>query len=147
MPAEESAESGSIASRLNHLFATVHPADRAPYTNPEVAQAINEKAGHQVLGPTYLWQLRKGKRTDPTHSRLTAIADFFGVSPLYFYEEETAQRTNEQLRLAGALRNASIRQMALDADGLSERSMTAIAAMIQSARAMEGLPDSGAAPE
>ncbi|MFD4538161.1 XRE family transcriptional regulator [Kitasatospora sp. NPDC058397] len=147
MPVEESAEAGSIASRLNHLFETVHPADRGPYTNPEVAQAINAKAGHQVLGPTYLWQLRKGKRTDPTHSRLTAIADFFGVSPLYFYEEEMAKRTDEQLRLAGALRNASIRQMVLDADGLSERSMAAITTMIQSARAMEGLPDPGVAPE
>ncbi|WP_369184131.1 XRE family transcriptional regulator [Streptomyces sp. Y1] len=147
MPVEESAGAGSVASRLEHLFATVHPADRGPYTNPEVAQAINEKAGHQVLGATYLWQLRKGKRTDPTHSRLTAIADFFGVSPLYFYEEETAKRTDEQLRLASALRSASIRQMVLDMDGLSERSMAAIATMIQSARAMEGLPDSGAAPE
>ncbi|MEU3562847.1 helix-turn-helix domain-containing protein [Kitasatospora sp. NPDC058243] len=147
MPVEESAEAGSIASRLNHLFETVHPADRGPYTNPEVAQAINTKAGHQVLGPTYLWQLRKGKRTDPTHSRLKAIADFFGVSPLYFYEEEMAKRTDEQLRLAGALRNASIRQMVLDADGLSERSMAAITTMIQSARAMEGLPDPGVAPE
>ncbi|MFE6055075.1 XRE family transcriptional regulator [Kitasatospora sp. NPDC056446] len=147
MPVEESAEAGPIANRLNHLFETVHPADRGPYTNPEVAQAINEKAGHQVLSATYLWQLRKGKRTDPTHSRLMAIADFFGVSPLYFYEEETAKRTDEQLRLAGALRSASIRQMVLDMDGLSERSMAAIATMIQSARAMEGLPDSSAAPE
>ncbi|KJS59711.1 helix-turn-helix domain-containing protein [Streptomyces rubellomurinus] len=147
MAVEESAGAGSIASRLEHLFATVHPADRGPYTNPEVAQAINETAGHQVLGATYLWQLRKGKRTDPTHSRLTAIADFFGVSPLYFYEEETAKRTDEQLRLASALRSPSIRQMVLDMDGLSERSMAAIATMIQSARTMEGLPDSGAAPE
>ncbi|MEV7601684.1 helix-turn-helix domain-containing protein [Kitasatospora sp. NPDC089797] len=142
MSVEESTADGVVAARLNHLFATVHPASRGPYTSPEVASAINEKAGHQVLSATYLWQLRKGKRQDPTHSRLTALADFFGVSPMYFYEDETAKRTDEQLRLAGALRNPTIRQLVLDTDGLSEQSMTAIAAMIQSARAMEGLPPS-----
>ncbi|MFJ2864993.1 hypothetical protein [Kitasatospora sp. NPDC087314] len=147
MTVEESAEGGVVAARLNHLFATVHPADRGPYANTEVAQAINEKAGHQVLGATYLWQLRKGKRQDPTHSRLKALADFFGVSPMYFYEEETAKRTDAQLRLAAALRNPAIRQLALDADGLSENSLAAISTMIQSARAIEGLPVPDSAQE
>ena len=138
MPDEKPTEGGVVATRLTHLFNTVHPADRGPYNNPEVAKAINEKAGHQVLSATYLWQLRSGKRTDPTHSRLTAIADFFGVDVAYFYEDDAARRTDEQLRLAAALSNPLIRQMALSADGLSDETLHAIEAMIRSARRIEG---------
>jgi transcriptional regulator with XRE-family HTH domain len=140
MPDDEPNEGGVIATRLTHLFEKVHPANRGPYGNPEVAKAINEKAGQQVLSATYLWQLRTGKRTDPTHSRLTAIADFFGVDVAYFYEEDAARRTNSQLKLAAALANPLIQQLALSADGLSDDTLRAIEAMIQSARRIEGLP-------
>jgi hypothetical protein len=33
-----------LAARLDHLFRTVHPKDRGPYTPAEVAEAINETA-------------------------------------------------------------------------------------------------------
>lgn len=139
MPDDKPSEGGVIATRLAHLFETVHPANRGPYGNPEVAKAINEKAGQQVLSATYLWQLRTGKRTDPTHSRLTAIADFFGVDVAYFYEDDAAKRTNSQLKLAAALANPLIQQLALSANGLSDDTLHAIEAMIQSARRIEGL--------
>ncbi len=131
-----------VAARLTHLFSTIHPADRGPYSNPEVAKAINEKAGDQVLSATYLWQLRTGKRSDPTHSRIKAIADFFGVDVAYFYEDDAARRTNEQLSLAAALSDPLIRQLALSANGLSNETLRAIEAMIQSARKIEGLTTS-----
>ena len=34
-----------LAQRLNHLFVTVHPAGRGPYTLREVADAINRRGG------------------------------------------------------------------------------------------------------
>jgi transcriptional regulator with XRE-family HTH domain len=139
MPDDKPSEGGVVAMRLTHLFETVHPADRGPYGNPEVAKAINEKAGHQVLSATYLWQLRTGKRTDPTHSRLTAIADFFGVDVAYFYEDDAARRTNSQLDLAAALANPLIQRLALSANGLSDETLRAIEAMVRSARRIEGL--------
>lgn len=139
MPDEEPSEGGVIATRLTHLFETVHPPHRGPYGNPEVAKAINEKAGQQVLSATYLWQLRTGKRTDPTHSRLTAIADFFGVDVAYFYEDDAARRTNSQLKLAAALANPLIQQLALAANGLSDETLRAMEAMLRSARKIEGL--------
>ena len=40
---------GLIASRLEHLFRTVHPADRGPYTPGDVAAAINAEAGEDVI--------------------------------------------------------------------------------------------------
>ncbi|PYC82574.1 XRE family transcriptional regulator [Streptomyces tateyamensis] len=131
----------TIAARLDHLFKVVHPAGRGPYSNAEVAERINADAGEQVLSATYLWQLKTGKRTDPTHSRLTAIAKFFGVSPMYFYEDEAAERANEQLRVLSALRDEGVRQLVLRADGLSARGLAGIAQMIEAARAVEGLPD------
>ncbi|WP_405018122.1 helix-turn-helix domain-containing protein [Kitasatospora sp. NBC_00070] len=139
MSEDETTEGGVIALRLTHLFDTIHPAGRAPYSNPEVAKAINDAAGEQILSSTYLWQLKTGKRTDPTHSRLKAIADFFGVEVAYFYEDDAARRTDEQLSLAAALSNPLIRQMALSADGLSDGTLRAIEAMIQSARKIEGI--------
>ncbi|SEG49129.1 hypothetical protein SAMN04489712_105516 [Thermomonospora echinospora] len=81
---------GPIARRLDHLFRTVHPRDRGPYTHKEAAEAINAAAGEQVISPAYLWQLRKGTRTEPGHKRLVAIAKFFGVDVTYFTDDQTA---------------------------------------------------------
>lgn len=139
----EQNQPSTIAARLEHLFKVVHPADRGPYSNAEVAERINADAGEQVLSATYLWQLKTGKRTDPTRSRLTAIAKFFGVSPMYFYEDEAAERTNEQLKVLSALRDEGVRQLVLRADGLSPRGLAGIAQMIEAARTVEGLPDGG----
>ncbi|WP_042437601.1 helix-turn-helix domain-containing protein [Streptacidiphilus albus] len=140
-------QSSTIAARLEHLFKVVHPADRGPYSNAEVAERINTDAGEQILSATYLWQLKTGKRTDPTHSRLTAIAKFFGVSPMYFYEDEAAERANEQLRVLSALRDEGVRKLVLRADGLSPRGLAGIAQMIEAARTVEGLPDGGDAEQ
>lgn len=141
MADEEDPTPGVLAQRLDHLFRTVHPKDRGPYSNPEVAEEINRRAGEQVLSPTYLWQLRTGKRRDPTHSRLSAIADFFGVSPMYFYDDEVAAQSDRDLELLSALRDQGVRHLALRADGLSPKALEAITKMIESARELQGLPD------
>jgi hypothetical protein len=36
---------------------------------------------------TYLRQLRKGLRDNPTKRHLEALADFFGVAPIYFFDD------------------------------------------------------------
>lgn len=142
-PAPDGADRGTLASRLEHLFATVHPADRKPYTLREVAEAINTKAGTKLISPNYLWQLRNGERTEPSHTRLTAIADFFGVDVSYFSNDRAAQQVDEQLDIVVALRDAGVRALALRAAGLSPQSLTAILGMIENARRLEGLPQDG----
>jgi ESX-1-secreted protein regulator len=137
----EDASHSVIAERLDHLFATVHPKGRGPYTLQEAADAINEAAGTKLISPNYLWQLRNGQRTEPSHSRLAAIANFFGVDIAYFSDAETARRTDEQLSLLAAMRNAGVRGVALRAAGLSERSLETVKAVIENARRLEGLPD------
>ena len=87
-----SPKSARFAQRLEHLFRTVHPKDRKPYTNVEVAEAINQAAGDQVISQAYVWQLRKGKKDNPTRKHIAALAAFFGVSPMYFFDDDQGRR-------------------------------------------------------
>ena len=100
---------------------------------------VNQAAGERVISSTYVWQLRTGRRDNPTQKHLSALAAFFGVSPMYFFEESEADRGAVPPELIAALRDDDVRDMALRAAGLSERSLRAIRDMIESARAVEGL--------
>jgi transcriptional regulator with XRE-family HTH domain len=137
---EESPSRGRLlADRLDHLFRTVHPKDRGPYTPAEVAEAINETASERVISSTYVWQLRTGRRDNPTQKHLSALAAFFGVSPMYFFQQTEADRSAVPPELVAALKNDDVRDMALRAAGLSDRALRAIKDMIENARAVEGL--------
>jgi transcriptional regulator with XRE-family HTH domain len=128
-----------LAGRLDHLFRNVHPEDRGPYTPAEVATAVNDAAGQRVISSTYIWQLRTGRRDNPTQRHLSALAAFFGVSPMYFFERSETDRDTVPPELARSLQNKDLRDLASRAAGLSERSLRAIREMIESARAVEGL--------
>lgn len=130
----------SLAEKLNHLFHTVHPRNRGEYSNEEVAESIRSSGG-PTISATYLWQLRKGLRDNPTKKHLEALAEFFGVSPAYFFDDEAAAHIKAELELLAALRDASVRQLALRASGLSPESLSALAEMIERVRQLEGLPD------
>ncbi len=140
MPGTPHPPAGLLADRLNHLFRTVHPKDRGPYTPAEVADAINGAAGSRVISSTYVWQLRTGRRDNPTQKHLSGLAAFFGVSPMYFFNESETGRGAIAPDLAVALKDDEVREIVLRAAGLSDRSLRAIKDMIESARAVEGLP-------
>jgi hypothetical protein len=125
-----------IASRLDLLFRTVHPADRGPYSIAEVVSAINA-SGEATISVGYLWQLRKGHRDNPTYKHLLALSRFFGVSPMYFFPEEDANRGAVPADVALALKDDAVRETALRAAGLSERSLQVIRDMITSVRALD----------
>jgi transcriptional regulator with XRE-family HTH domain len=138
------AEGSVIAERLDHLLTTVHPAGRGPFTLREVADAINAEAGANIMSAAYLSQLRNGQRAEPSHSRLAAIAKFFGVDIEYFSDSVAADEADRQLEFLTAMRDAGVRSVALRAAGLSEASLTAVRAVIENARRLEGLPDGDA---
>ena len=129
----------TLAEKLNHLFATVHPGGRGEYTYREVAAAL-EAPGGPKISATYLWQLRTGKRDNPTLQHLEALSRFFGVAPAYFFDDTIAERVDAQLRLLTSMRDARVHRIALRADGLSPTGLDAITAMIEHVRAVEGLP-------
>jgi transcriptional regulator with XRE-family HTH domain len=116
----------SLADKLNHLFATVRPQVGQEYSNEHVATAIGRTG--VSISQSYIWQLRKGKKTNPTIRHLQALADFFGVPVAYFFDDEVTSRVEgqletlaaEQARLAAAINNGDVKLMAMRAGELSQ---------------------------
>ncbi len=131
---------GALAAKLDHLFSVVRPADSDEYTFDEVAEAIKAQGG-PTISSTYLWQLRKGLRDNPTKRHLEALATFFGVPAAYFFDDTEAERINAELALLSALRDAPVLQIALRARGLSTKSLETISDLVERVRELEGLPD------
>jgi transcriptional regulator with XRE-family HTH domain len=143
MPGQTRQPAPSLAEKLDRLFRAARPAGRGEYSYQEIADAIRAEGG-PTISATYLWQLRKGLRDNPTKNHLSALARFFGVSPAYFFDDDAAEVVEAQLSLLAAMRDASVRTVALRAAGLSVESLAAVQAVIDHARRLEGLEaDSG----
>jgi transcriptional regulator with XRE-family HTH domain len=140
MPASDGVAPMTLADKLDRLFKTVRPRDGGEFTFEEVAEGIRRRGGPTVSA-TYVWQLRKGLRDNPTKKHLEALADFFGVAPSYFFDDGAAARIDRELQLLAALRDAGVRRLALRARGLSPESLTTIASMIERVRQLEGVPE------
>src|SRR6478736_3684531 len=128
----------TLAQKVDHLFHSVRPTGGGEYSHEDVASGIRAQGG-PTISATYLWQLRKGLRDNPTKKHLEALSTFFGVPPAYFFDEDDADRIDAELEMLAAMRDRSVRQMALRASGLSERSLDAITEMIERVRQLEGL--------
>lgn len=128
----------TLADKLDRLFTTVRPAPGKEYSSAEVAAAIAE-AGGPTISSTYVWQLRKGTRDNPTKLHLEALAGFFGVSAAYFLDDEVAATLDAELELVAAIRDTSIRRIAQRSAGLSPDSLRTIADVIERVRVLEGL--------
>jgi hypothetical protein len=63
------------------------------------------------------------------------------VPPTYFFPDDAMHQDAVPAELAAALSDDHVSEMALRAAGLSDRLLRAITDMINSARAVEGLPD------
>lgn len=132
----------SLAGKLNALFERVYPAAQGrPYTNKEVAAAIRARGGH--ISDVYVWQLRKGLRTNPTKDHLEALAGVFGVSPAYFFDQDVSDRTLTDLGILESLRELKPEQVSLrtvlERKGLSPESRRLIQQVIQRCLELEGL--------
>jgi transcriptional regulator with XRE-family HTH domain len=129
----------TLADKLGHLFQTVVPAGRGPYSVEEVAKTITD-SGVPISG-SYIWLLRKGQRDNPTLRHLTALARFFGVPPAYFFDDSVTSDVNAELALLTALRDTGVKEVALRAAGVSPRSLASIREVIDRVRELEGLPN------
>ena len=108
----------SLAARIERLFRTVRRPDRTPYSNEEVAKACRESTG-ETFSATYLWQLRTGRRDNPTKRHLEALAAFFEVPVAYFFDDARSAPVAEEIALLSAMRDAGVRDVALRAVALS----------------------------
>jgi transcriptional regulator with XRE-family HTH domain len=134
----------TLAEKIDHLFTVVHPA-QGEYTHEQVAKAI-EEAGGPTISATYLWQLRKGQRDNPTKRHLEALSSFFGVPASYFFDEETTAAVDAELELLAGMRDPQVRQLATRAAGLSPDTLKTLLGMVERARQLEGLADGDQPP-
>lgn len=134
----EHARPGTLAEKIDHLFRTIHRRGRGEISYAEVAEGIRDRGG-PTISASYLWELRTGRADNPTKKHLEALADFFGVRPSYFFDEEAATRIEQQLDLLAALRDSGVRTIALRARGLSPEGLAAIRGVIEHVRQVEGL--------
>lgn len=138
-------DGGSLAAKLDRLFRTVHPRGREEYSYRDVARAIEERGG-PTISHSYLQALRTGQKDNPTKRHLEAIADFFGVSPAYFFDDEHASRIEAQLELLEAMRDAGIRHIALRAKELSPGAIDMIKELVERTRLIEGIEQAPPSP-
>jgi transcriptional regulator with XRE-family HTH domain len=138
----DSGRGWSLAHKINHLFETIRRPDGKPYSNEEVAEAINCR-GDATISGTYLWYLRKGDRDNPTKKHLEVLARFFDVSPAFFFDDERSRRiAGESLPAAPP---TEAQRIAVRLDGLSARSLRTVGDLLDRVRELEGLPPDGPA--
>ncbi|MFW6034028.1 MAG: helix-turn-helix domain-containing protein [bacterium] len=135
----------TLADKLDYLFRTVHPRGRGEYSYREVAQAIND-AGTTTISASYLWQLRRGEKDNPTIKHIEALARFFGVPPSYFLDDDATEEITAQLELLVAMRDSDVREIALRVSDLSEAALKMIKGVVESTRQLEGLSNGDDTP-
>lgn len=101
----------AFAQRLNRLFATVYPPDRAPYSSEDLVHALAMR-GFRLSSP-YLSQLRSGQRVRPSLEIIEMIADFFGIRSDYFTDRDENYRRalEEELDWLDLARNPAVRRL------------------------------------
>src|SRR5690606_31168788 len=119
----------SLAEKLDLLFRTVHPAGRGPYTNKEVAAAIRQRGGS--ISDVYIWQLRTGRRDNPTKEHLEWVADFFDVDPAYFFDRRQSEEIRRDLLTMEAMKNLKVRRVAARLGELNEDNLDVVSEIIE----------------
>jgi ESX-1-secreted protein regulator len=120
----------SIAERLDRLFRQIGAAGGPEPSYMAVAEAIRARQGVPI-SHTYIWQLRTGRRDNPTVQHLTALATYFGVPVAYFLDDEQTERVDAQLDLLRTLRDAGVTELALRAADVSPRGRETISELIR----------------
>jgi transcriptional regulator with XRE-family HTH domain len=99
----------TLADRVNLLISAARPAGRGPYSDAEVAALIRTATGEPVTG-TAIGKLRNGQAANPPQRLIAAMAQFFGVPPDFFFDNDGDQAglTQEQAELLALIRAARI---------------------------------------
>ncbi|WP_067495411.1 helix-turn-helix domain-containing protein [Actinoplanes sp. TFC3] len=120
----------SIAAKLDRLFHQVRGAGQSEVSYMAVADAIRREHGI-AISHTYIWQLRTGRRDNPTIQHLRGLAAFFGVPVAYFLDDDEARKIDGQLELLRTLRDAQVTEIALRAADVSPSSRDTIGELVR----------------
>ncbi|KQY29155.1 MULTISPECIES: helix-turn-helix domain-containing protein [Nocardia] len=127
-----------FAARLNELFDNPSEPDVRLCTNRHVARML-QAAGHRISAP-YLSQLRSGHRDNPSPKTVAALAEYFQVTPDYFFLAANHPEADDH-RLIRELELGEPRALLLRAVGLSHEAMDILVTMAERLRVSDGLLD------
>lgn len=128
---EENPALGSLAERINYLFASIAPehGDRPEYTGQEVISWLRQR-GYE-LSASHLSELRRGVKTNPTMRVIDGLARFFAVRVGFLHGDPDAIRdVMAEIRLRRALREAQVTDIAARVAGLDPEQRHAVADFI-----------------
>lgn len=89
----------------------------------------------EIRSHTYIWQLRTGRRDNPTIGVLESLADLFGVPVTYFTEAgPAAAALREELEVIAAMRDAGVMQVMNRVRGMSPSDRRVLLSFIEHAK-------------
>jgi transcriptional regulator with XRE-family HTH domain len=113
----------TVAAKLTRLFEVLHPPGDRELSTREISRRVKELGGS--ISPTYISELRNGKKTNPSLDQIKWLSAAFGVSAGYFTDDEVAERVDAELdRLAAHQQNAELAALAEQAVSVRERTMS-----------------------
>lgn len=121
----------TFSARLDALVSSLHPPDRGPWTNEEVAEGI-QSAGGPALSVAYVQQLRKGRRDNPSFALVAALARFFRVPVSYFADDNGAEPclSDEDVALLSVVRRPELKDVVIKLDTLGPETQQVVVRLI-----------------
>ncbi|MGP3775434.1 helix-turn-helix domain-containing protein [Streptomyces sp. SDT5-1] len=114
----------TAGEKITYLLEHSYPGTQTPPSDAEIAQAVNEHAGAEVISEEEVRELRTGGSSQLSPIIADGLADLFGVSPLYFQSDDTvARQVVEGLRMLAAVRTGAVGRVAtrgLGPEGMSD---------------------------
>ncbi|MDJ1136269.1 helix-turn-helix domain-containing protein [Streptomyces iconiensis] len=111
----------SIGEKINYLLQHSFPVGQAP-GDEEIATGVNTTEGSEVTDAEEIAALRAGQATSASPVVIEGLADFFGVSKLFFASnEDVVRQVVEGLQALSALQHGSLG--ALAARGLGDEGL------------------------
>ncbi|GAA2030936.1 hypothetical protein GCM10009839_33490 [Catenulispora yoronensis] len=127
-----------VAQRLDLLFRIASEKAGRKIGAGTVADGINATAGEKVIEQSYIWQVRTGRKDNPSYKVLAQLAEYFGVHPAFFFPDDARLTVAPEIQVA--LTDERVRNLALLSVGLSDSSIEAITMIAKNSRQLEGLP-------
>lgn len=81
----------TFTRKINRLFQTATKLDGNRYTAEEIAIQSG-------INASYIYRLLSGAADNPTYDKMCALADAFGVSPVFFMEKDSDGEAPRELR-------------------------------------------------
>jgi transcriptional regulator with XRE-family HTH domain len=110
-----------FCTQLNALFSS----SKVGLTNLDVAREVRRRGC--PLSTPYLSQLRTGVRTNPSNLVVDALADYFNVSPDFFFDphgsDPASSTGTHESEVLGKLASPGLRRLLSACVGLSDLSM------------------------